>query len=297
MQDQNRSYRNVTMFCHQQDLLLRMSDQEDKPFVIFSKDTLQEDKDREPYKMAEDSEKSLCWTPLNTVFEENSELGNRWCREMPFFSDGELIYTIVRYKKTNYESEVVRTALEIYECEGNILKFREELFLFKNEEKQPFKGSRGKSSYLRRGSIACNGRNLIWHSNNRHHIFDCGSGVRVHKNHVNSTDLISTYDAKENYYYHMDACCYSWLKRWRFTNFKPRVITKVVKELPDLPIVFDTSKSEILTKIKEIKEKNAEQKKKDDLNKETPMTNLFTQLALNEKPVECKHVSQEENKE
>ncbi len=122
------------MFCHQQDLLLRMNNQEDKPFVIFNKDTLKEDEDREPYKMAEDSERSLCWTPLNTVYEENTELGNRWCREQPLFSDGELIYTIIRYKEKGYDSPVIRTALEIYECEDNVLRFREEQFLFKNEE-------------------------------------------------------------------------------------------------------------------------------------------------------------------
>ena len=54
------------MFCHKQDLLMRMSDQEDKPFVIFNKENVKEDTEREPYKMAADSERSLCWTPLDT---------------------------------------------------------------------------------------------------------------------------------------------------------------------------------------------------------------------------------------
>lgn len=54
------------MFCHQQDFLVRMSDKEDQPFVIFSKETLEEDKEQEAFKMAENSEKSLLWTPLNT---------------------------------------------------------------------------------------------------------------------------------------------------------------------------------------------------------------------------------------
>ena len=65
-QSGNTSYRNLTMFCHQQDFLVRMSDKEDQPFVIFSKETLEEDKEQEAFKMAENSEKSLLWTPLNT---------------------------------------------------------------------------------------------------------------------------------------------------------------------------------------------------------------------------------------
>ena len=53
----------------------------------------------------------------------------------------------------------------------------------------------------------------------------------------------------------MDAACYSWLKRCKVNGFKPRVLKKEAKELPDLPIVFDTSKSEILAQIEEEKKK------------------------------------------
>ena len=92
---------------------------------------------------------------------------------------------------------------------------------------------------MKKGSIACNGQVLIWHSNHNWHVFDMSTGVRVYKEHMNSTALISTYDPKENKYYHMDAACYSWLKRWCINGFKPRVIKKEVKELPDLPVVLD----------------------------------------------------------
>jgi hypothetical protein len=105
-----------------------------------------------------------------------------------------------------------------------------------------------------RGSIACNGQTLIWHSNNRYHIFELAKGVRLEKKHMNSTDLISCYDNFENYYYHMDACCYSWLKRWQTENFKPRTLAKKVRDLPDPPIVLDQVKGELLAKIKAHKE-------------------------------------------
>ena len=83
------------------------------------------------------------------------------------------------------------------------------------------------------------------------HCFNMSTGVRRRKEHLNSTALISTYDRTDNYYYHMDAACYSWIKRFNLAGYKARVIKKEVKELPDLPIVFDTHKSEMLAQILE----------------------------------------------
>jgi len=144
--------------------------------------------------MAENSEKSLLWTPLNTEMAENADQGNRWCRECPLFSDGELIYTLVQYKVRDFSSRVVKTMLEIYECENKVLTFREEIALYKNEAKEAFHGSRSKNNYLKRGSIACNGQTLVWFSNHRLHIFNLSTGIRAKKEHLNSTALISTYD-------------------------------------------------------------------------------------------------------
>ena len=81
---------------------------------------------------------------------------------------------------------------------------------------------------------------------------------------MNSTALISTYDPKENKYYHMDAACYSWLKRWSVNGFKPRVIKKEVKELPDLPVVLDAQKAEFLHQISEEKKAKAEEEKSEE---------------------------------
>ena len=47
-------------------------------------------------------------------------------------TDGELIYTLVRYRKKGHESEVVKTMLEIYECENRVLKFVNEITLYKD---------------------------------------------------------------------------------------------------------------------------------------------------------------------
>ena len=72
------------------------------------------------------------------------------------------------------------------------------------------------------------------------HVFDCGTGVRRKKEHYNSTSLISTYCTRSNYYFHMDAACYSWLKKFKLSGFKPRDLTKKdMKELPDLPVALE----------------------------------------------------------
>ena len=92
--------------------------------------------------------------------------------------------------------------------------------------------------YLFQGSITCNSAVLVFHSNHNLHIFDMATGVRTRKEHLNSTPLISTYDPRDNYFYHMDAACYSWLKRFKLNGYKPRVIKKEVKELPDLPLIL-----------------------------------------------------------
>ena len=115
--------------------------------------------------------------------------------------------------------------------------------------------------HLCRGSLACNGETLIWFARHWFHVFDVETGVRRRKDNVSSTGMISCYDAKENWYYYMDAACYSWLKKFHVSGFTPRVIKKEAKELPDLPIVFDQPKSEILAQIKAAEEKANEERK------------------------------------
>ncbi len=73
--------------------------------------------------MHPDSARSLCWTPEDAEVKEDAAKGNRWYREAPLFSDGELIYTLVRYRESGVSSKVVRTVVEIYECEDKELKF------------------------------------------------------------------------------------------------------------------------------------------------------------------------------
>ena len=257
------------MFCHQELLLVRHKGAEDKPFVAFDKETLKPVEDDEPFTYAagEADVDTLKWTPMDTEYAENIDEGNRWYRYAPLFSDGELIYTLVQYRKKEFSSAVVRTVLEIYELEDRVLKRREEIILYKNEAKDNFVGSKKKADYMKKGSIACNGQTLLWHSNHNWHAFDLSTGVRVLKEHMNSTALISTYDAKENTYYHMDAACYSWLKKWKVSGFKPRVLTKEVKELPDLPVVLDAQKAELLHTIAEIKKAN--EKKEGEENKQS----------------------------
>ena len=140
--------------------------------------------------------------------------------------------------------------LETYEVDDTTRKMKRvnELTLYKDEQNNRFKGSRKSydNGYLAHGSIACNGNVLLFHSNHYMHVFDCGTGVRRKKEHYNSTSLISTYCTRSNYYFHMDAACYSWLKKFKLSGFKPRDLTKKdVKELPDLPVVLEQVKKDI----------------------------------------------------
>ena len=161
--------------------------------------------------------------------------------------------------------------------------------LYKNDNGDYYKGSKKnieKGGHLARGSIACNGDLLIFWTAHNFHVYDMATGVRKKKEHVNSTSFITVYDAKENWYYYMDAACYSWLKRCHIVGFKPRQLTKEVKDLPDLPIVFDTHKSEILAQIEaekkkdepEDEEEKEKQRKKEEESKK-PRSDLFDLLA------------------
>jgi len=129
----------------------------------------------------------------------------------------------------------VKTVLEVYETEERKLKRINEVTLFKNNNFECYKGSKkakDKGGHLARGSIACNNEVLIFWTAHNFHVYSVSTGVRLKKEYVNSTSYITTYDAKENWYYFMDAACYSWLKRTKVSGFKPRVITKEVQELP-----------------------------------------------------------------
>jgi hypothetical protein len=59
------------MLCYGSDFLVRTSSKPEVPFVIFSKETLKEDPDEEPYSMHPESERSLLWTPEETEYAES----------------------------------------------------------------------------------------------------------------------------------------------------------------------------------------------------------------------------------
>ena len=85
--------------------------------------------------MVEGEEDYLKWTPLDTVYEENNQTGNRWHRASPMFSDGDSIYMLVQYRLRDFASAIVRTVLEVYECnmEDRRMKRVNEVVLYKNE--------------------------------------------------------------------------------------------------------------------------------------------------------------------
>ena len=117
-----------------------MENNPEAAFVAFDKETLKAIENEQPYKTAADSATSLAWTPEDTEYETNTNEGNRWSRALSFFSDGELIYTMVQYREKGKDSKVVRTSLEIYELEDHELRLMQEIPLYKNDEKEPFTG-------------------------------------------------------------------------------------------------------------------------------------------------------------
>ena len=146
-------------------------------------------------------------------------------RASPMFSDGELIYFLVHYRQKGVTSPIVKTVCEVYEVsDDRKLSLQREVNLYKSEGEY-YKGSKKnieKGGHLARGSIACNGELLIFWTAHYFHVYEMSTGMRKKKDHVNSTSFITVYDAKENWYYYMDAACYSWLKRCRINGFKPR---------------------------------------------------------------------------
>lgn len=90
---------------------------------------------------------------------------------------------------------------EVYEVsEDNKMKRIQEVKLYKNENQDYYKGSKKQKDdggHMARGSMACNGEILLWYSSHNLHVYDMNTGMRVKKEHTNSTSLITCYDAKE----------------------------------------------------------------------------------------------------
>ena len=227
-----------------------------------------------PFKVPPGEEDYLKWTPLDTEYEENAEEGNRWHRASPMFSDGECIYMLVQYRKKDFGSPIVKTVLEVFDIdmEHKTMTRIHEQKLYKNDQGDYYKGSgknKDKGGHMARGSIACNQEVLLWWSAHNFHVYEYATGKRKRKEYVNSTSYVTCWDPVEQWYYYQDCCSYAWLKRCKITNYKNRVISKVKeKNLPEIPILFDTYKSDIIKQIREEEKKEVpveddEEEKKD----------------------------------
>ena len=76
------------------------------------------------------------------------------------------------------------------------------------------------TNYLQNGSIACNGKHLVWRSRKKYHVFSLETGVRLHKEKVPSNVWISTYDKSDNYFYHISHMCNFGLERFQIAGFE-----------------------------------------------------------------------------
>jgi hypothetical protein len=117
----DEKFHEMTMFCHKGSLLVRCTKFKDAAFVLFDKESLKPDEGTKPYVTAADSEGQLAWTESDYSPGTNEEKGNRHTRGLSFFSDGELIYTMVQYRSSSCSSSIVRSCLEIYELNGHQL--------------------------------------------------------------------------------------------------------------------------------------------------------------------------------
>ena len=124
---------------------------------------------------------------------------------------------------------------------------------------------------------------------------------------------MTCWDNKEQYYYLQDCSSYSWLRRCKITNYKNRIINlQKEKNLPELPILFDSFKSDILTQIREEEKKEVpaddeeekkevEEEKKEDkktkfviVKKKDPRNDLFDILTMSNHDELISFVTQEE---
>ena len=120
------------MLCHKSHFMIRHRDAPDVPFQLYNKETLEPDRESLAYSSENDL---LKWTPNDSNFPENSADGNRWMRASPMYSDGELIYFLVQYKRSSYTSETIKTVLETYEVDETTRRMTRvnELTLYKDE--------------------------------------------------------------------------------------------------------------------------------------------------------------------
>ena len=73
--------------------------------------------------------------------------------------------------------------------------------------------------------------------------------------------MIGTYCLKSEFFFIMDTCSYSWLRRYKIKGFKNNLIKKK-KKMPKKVIVLDKLKSQILKEIEAKKEKEPKTKRK-----------------------------------
>ena len=115
--------------------MIRHRDAPNVPFQLYNKETLQKDTEALAYSSVDGEEDLLKFTPMDSNFAENTAEGNRWMRASPMYSDGELIFFLVQYKRSNYTSETIKIVLESYEVDDETRKMKrvQELTLYKDD--------------------------------------------------------------------------------------------------------------------------------------------------------------------
>ena len=176
---------DVSLLVHKDKLYIRHS-KVDKGFLLVGTEKMTiENNDTNLVELADTmTRERFCWTTDENAIKVN-ERGKRWMHCAPMASDGELIYTIVQWKRDGKDSERVCTMLEVYSFEKNTLQFKKEIELLdENSESWVAKKNYDheikdySGDYFDFGSMACNGTYMVWMSKFNVHIFDIRTGVR-----------------------------------------------------------------------------------------------------------------------
>ncbi|CDW73494.1 UNKNOWN [Stylonychia lemnae] len=182
-----------------------------KPFVVINTNTLEEEKDE--FELEKEDQ--------NLEWKENEETG-RSLTHTPLISDGRYIYVIAQKKAPKKKKEDSKEGdednaeqdkddnkppmlvVECYDPQTPSLKFVREVFLYKNEDYQPFIKSSNSVDFIRDSSYTTNGQVILIQTNTHTFVFDLKTGFRIFKVKFTSEDdqnkkLI--YDFQNNVFY------------------------------------------------------------------------------------------------
>ena len=94
--------------------------------------------------------------------------------------------------------------VECYDPSTPSLKFVKEVYLYKNEEYEPFIKNSNSIDFIKDSSFATNGQTLLLQTNNGAYFFDLKTGIRQQKvklSNYDASNTVMTFDYQNNLFY------------------------------------------------------------------------------------------------